>query len=627
MLAAALIALPFQLLAEQVFPDPVDDLIGLDSDGPDATALIALDLGDALRLDIELANPEMAADLTGLIEIDTSQAIDSLKPEDLGARSRLSLLCPKSTGLGVTRTIDLFARQGSEVPVRDSDDQVIGQALWEETGQGFAVTLDKQLIGFNTGTIDLAAIIGDPTAASDCIPDGGTFTRAEISLHRVMVQASSNAGGTMSPQGEVVADIDESISFDLAPDAGYEIDTVDSSCGGSLDGLTFTTAPIVQGCSVETTFRETPIDGECGPAHGGVLTSVPDDGLCDAGSAGQVSGDGPWSWACEGFAGGQNASCSADIQHYALNYSASAGGAISGLASQSIPHGGSGEPVTAMPNDGYSFEDWSDGSTTNPRTDSGVVSDLDVVARFSQEPTDGECGQADGGVFTSAPSDGLCDAGMASALSGDGPWSWTCEGTGGGESASCSADIQHYTLAYTAGPGGEVSGESNQSVAHGSSGEPVSALPDAGYRFAEWSDGSTLNPRSDNHVVEDLEVRADFIEQTSTVLSSDNDHATVGQAITFTVDVTGTDTAPADGEMRIESDSGESCSVDDRTTTDTTATFECKITFDSAGSRTLTAFFEESSTHEASTSDPLTQAVDGVDDDDTLFRDRFESAN
>ena len=48
---------------------------------------------------------------------------------------------------------------------------------------------------------------------------------------------------------------------------------------------------------------------------------------------------------------------------------------------------------------------------------------------------DGACDSSNRADFTSAPTADLCSAGTASAVSGSGPWSWTCVGT----SASCSA--------------------------------------------------------------------------------------------------------------------------------------------------------------------------------------------
>ena len=67
-----------------------------------------------------------------------------------------------------------------------------------------------------------------------------------------------------------------------------------------------------------------------------------------------------------------------------------------------------------------------------------------------------------------------------------------------------------YTLTYTAGSHGTISGTTPQSVSHGSQGTAVEAVPDPGYHFVQWSDGSTANPRTDTNVTSDLSVTAFF---------------------------------------------------------------------------------------------------------------------
>lgn len=52
----------------------------------------------------------------------------------------------------------------------------------------------------------------------------------------------------------------------------------------------------------------------------------------------------------------------------------------------------------------------------------------------------GSCGTADGASTLSAPSTNLCAQGTASAVSGSGPWTWNCTGSGGGSNASCSSN-------------------------------------------------------------------------------------------------------------------------------------------------------------------------------------------
>ncbi|MCC5875173.1 MAG: hypothetical protein JJU11_03035, partial [Candidatus Sumerlaeia bacterium] len=67
-----------------------------------------------------------------------------------------------------------------------------------------------------------------------------------------------------------------------------------------------------------------------------------------------------------------------------------------------------------------------------------------------------------------------------------------------------------YTLTYNAGIGGSITGTTPQIVMFGSDGTPVEAVPAEGYRFVEWSDGSTDNPRQDTGVTENVAVTASF---------------------------------------------------------------------------------------------------------------------
>jgi hypothetical protein len=69
------------------------------------------------------------------------------------------------------------------------------------------------------------------------------------------------------------------------------------------------------------------------------------------------------------------------------------------------------------------------------------------------------------------------------------------------------ADI---TLAYTAKGNGRILGKTTQRVTQGGSGTTVWAIPNAGYRFTQWSDGKTDNPRLDTQMVADLAVEAQF---------------------------------------------------------------------------------------------------------------------
>src|SRR6185369_15236355 len=83
--------------------------------------------------------------------------------------------------------------------------------------------------------------------------------------------------------------------------------------------------------------------------------------------------------------------------------------------------------------------------------------------------------------------------------------------------ATASFAINTYTLTYTAGANGSITGTSPQTVNHGGNGTAVTAVPDAHYHFVNWSDGSTSNPRTDTNVTANISVTANFAIDTYTL--------------------------------------------------------------------------------------------------------------
>ncbi len=159
-----------------------------------------------------------------------------------------------------------------------------------------------------------------------------------------------------------------------------------------------------------------------------------------------------------------------------LTYAAGTYGTIAGEVNQNINYSSDGTAVTAVPDVGYHFVSWSDGSTANPRTESNVTADLNVTANFA---------------------------------------------------------VDRFTLNYNAGPGGAISGETSQTVSYGGDGTLVSAVADSGYHFVRWSDGSIANPRTDAYVTATISVTAifepDIKKVTSVNLNYDNLTLLVGE--------------------------------------------------------------------------------------------------
>lgn len=120
--------------------------------------------------------------------------------------------------------------------------------------------------------------------------------------------------------------------------------------------------------------------------------------------------------------------------YYTVTYLAEEGGAIDGIAEQSVKEGEDAEAVIAVPDEGYIFSKWSDRVTTATRQDTNVISAITVTAEFEKLT---------------------------------------------------------YTVQYLACEGGTISGNTNQQVKYTENAEEVTAVPNEGYKFVKWSDGVT----------------------------------------------------------------------------------------------------------------------------------------
>src|SRR5438094_623801 len=148
------------------------------------------------------------------------------------------------------------------------------------------------------------------------------------------------------------------------------------------------------------------------------------------------------------------------INTFTLTYAAGSNGTLTGSSPQTVDYNASGTLVTAVPNTGYHFTGWSDGSTAAARTDSNVTGNITVSASFA---------------------------------------------------------INTFTLTYAAGSNGTLTGSSPQTVDYNASGTLVTAVPNTGYHFTGWSDGSTAAARTDSTVTGNISVSASFAINTFTL--------------------------------------------------------------------------------------------------------------
>jgi hypothetical protein len=340
----------------------------------------------------------------------------------------------------------------------------------------------------------------------------GSFKFPNCGLATYTITASSDTNGGISPSGAVVVNNGNTQAFTLSPNTGYHTASVTGTCpAGLLSGNSYTTDAITFDCTVMANFA---------------------------------------------------------IDIYTLTYNTDGNGTISGTTPQSVAYGSDGTAVTAMPNPGYHFVQWSDGNPSATRTDTNVQGDITVTAQFA---------------------------------------------------------IDTFTLTYNTDGNGTISGTTPQTVNFGSDGSAVTAVPNAGYNFDHWDDALTANPRTDTNVQADITVTAIFTPETQLVFTSVP--TTVVAGATTSVDVSIED---ANNNV-VASDSATVVSLVDSVCGTTVATLQASsgvahftnLSFHSVGSHTL---------HASGTSEPVptlaesdSSAFSVTADPDWIFANGFET--
>jgi formylglycine-generating enzyme required for sulfatase activity len=207
---------------------------------------------------------------------------------------------------------------------------------------------------------------------------------------------------------------------------------------------------------------------------------------------------------------------------FTVNYTAGENGSITGTSPQIVDPGQSTAQVTAVPANGFGFVEWSDGRTDNPRTDINVREDISVTAAFATAVTlnyvagpngtlEGDLEQvvgsgASGTTVSAVPGDGFIFLNWSDG-STDNP---RVDENATADLTVTANFVEAISLEYFAGPNGTLTGATSQMVALSGSGTEVSAVPESGFVFVDWSDGRTDNPRIDSDVETDVSVTANF---------------------------------------------------------------------------------------------------------------------
>ena len=218
------------------------------------------------------------------------------------------------------------------------------------------------------------------------------------------------------------------------------------------------------------------------------------------------------------------------INTYTVTFVPGANGGLTGATSQTVFHGFDATPVTAVPNAGYHFIDWSGdyAGTENPLTLTNVTSDMTVTANFEINTyTVTFLAGADGGLtgqtiqtvehgddcapVTAVPDDGRHFTGWTGDYTGtENPL--TLNNVTSDMTVTANFEINTYTVTFLAGANGSLTGQTVQTIAHGGDCSAVTAVPDNGYHFSGWT-GDHIgeeNPLTIANVVSDMTVTAGF---------------------------------------------------------------------------------------------------------------------
>ncbi|MGB1464946.1 MAG: InlB B-repeat-containing protein [Alcanivorax nanhaiticus] len=148
-----------------------------------------------------------------------------------------------------------YAVESSVVAGQGSFDPLAASVLHGENAS-FTVTPDfgYQLDSVAGDSCEVAAT-GNPNEYTVGPVTSACALEASFSLLNYTVTPSVSGNGSVSPASAVMVQHGNAQAFTLTPDAGQQIAAVGGTCGGALDGATYTTLGITGDCLVEVSFE------------------------------------------------------------------------------------------------------------------------------------------------------------------------------------------------------------------------------------------------------------------------------------------------------------------------------------------------------------------------------------
>ena len=304
---------------------------------------------------------------------------------------------------------------------------------------------------------------------------------ASFAVDTFAITASAGANGSIDPSGSMSVNYGSTQSFTINPSTGYHVldVLVDGGSVGAVSSYTFTNVTanhtIAASFAINTYTQTSSVTGS------GSVTKSPDQTSYDHGTSVQLTATPATGWHFTGWFGDLSATTNPAtitmdgdktttgtfaIDPFTITPSAGPNGSISPANPQTVDYDGN-LTFTITPNTGYHV--------------------LDV----------------------------LVDGSSVSAVT-----SYTFTNVRAAHTIAASFAINTYTLTYTAGANGTISGTSPQTVNQGASGTVVTAVPNRGYHFVSWSDGVATVARTDTNVTANINATASFAVDTFAITAS-----------------------------------------------------------------------------------------------------------
>ncbi|MGB4100722.1 MAG: hypothetical protein WBK91_02275 [Alphaproteobacteria bacterium] len=176
--------------------------------------------------------------------------------------------------------------------------------------------------------------------------------------------------------------------------------------------------------------------GVCGSAHNTQLAKSPSPWkLCSYGAPSKVAGGhGPiWTWTCQGTVGTTPTPCTTIYSSGSTPPTGTNG--VCGSADRSITNTA---PTSNLCSVGTPTAVSGSGPWTWSCPGTGTGTTDVCIANTPTSVGEGQCGATHGTAIPSQPNTNLCASGTPSSVTGSGPWLWDCVGT---TTASCSANL------------------------------------------------------------------------------------------------------------------------------------------------------------------------------------------